>query len=63
MQDNKQILKDLFLENFDHLLTKKTVINICKMIDEVENQAWQKGFESGSDIWKKALENMGKKEV
>ncbi len=63
MKDNKQILKDLFLESFDHLLTKKKVVNICKMIDEVDHEAWKKGFQSGSDIWKKALENMGKKEV
>jgi len=60
MQDNKQILKDLFKNKFSDLLTESTVSNMCDLVDIVCFEAEKKGFIECSKIWKKSLENMGK---
>ena len=63
MQDNKQILKDLFKNKFSDLLPDHTVSNMCDMVDIVCFEAEKKGFIECSKIWKKSLEDMGKKEA
>ena len=63
MQDNKQILKDLFKNKFSDLLTESTVSNMCDLVDIVCFEAEKKGFIECSKIWKKSLEDMGKKEA
>ena len=60
MQDNKQILKDLFKNKFSDLLTESTVSNMCDLVDIVCFEAEKKGFIECSKIWKKSLEDMGK---
>ena len=60
MEDNKQILKDLFKNKFSDLLTESTVSNMCDLVDIVCFEAEKKGFIECSKIWKKSLENMGK---
>tara|TARA_R110001583_G_scaffold87267_2_gene227989 strand:+ start:502 stop:741 length:240 start_codon:yes stop_codon:yes gene_type:complete len=63
MEDNKKILKDLFKNKFSDLLTESTVSNMCDLVDIVCFEAEKKGFIECSKIWKKSLEDMGKKEA
>jgi hypothetical protein len=58
--DKKEILKDIFHTQLDHLFTEKTVAEICFMIEQVADEAWRKGFAEGNDLWKDVMKDIGK---